>query len=235
MLSYYLNIEAPKNSKAHLLKFFFDEYLGSIQYIEGIIGVRTFLPSMQKTAIFNDLGEPALLVQVLLASPLGLIAAMEDGSLADFRQLAITDCNITHQLFELVEHSGVNKSKLAYNNAKQSLAVRYYSTDSEKKTNAFRLAYLDGHPDALANFPLIKRIFCYMPSNWDDPTDIPDSNAIIGNEVVFDNIETLNAALISPAMAIVGHHSRKLPRFQGYNTHFPMTLFHEWLARVYQV
>ncbi|MCP4934679.1 MAG: hypothetical protein GY927_10865 [bacterium] len=230
MLSYFLSIEAPAETETQLLDFFHNKYLPSAQNIPDIAVVRAFRSSPQKTAIFDDEGAPALLVQALFTSPDGLTAALKDGSLADFRELDVADCDITHQLFELVEHATSNTAGAAYGKARQSLAVRYYSTDDEEKNNAFRDAYVDGHPAALANFPAIRRVFCYLPVVWDDPGDIQCSNCMIGNEVVFDNIEDLNAELASSAMEVVKHHSKTLPRFNGWNTHFPMTLAHEWVS-----
>ncbi len=230
MLSYFLSVEAPVETETQLLDFFHSRYLPSAQNIPDIAVVRAFRPSPQKTVIFDDEGTPTLLVQALFTSPDGLTAALKDGSLVDFRELAIADCDITHQLFELVEHPISNTAGPAYGKARQSLAVRYYSTDDEEKNNGFRDAYVDGHPAALANFPAIQRVFCYLPVVWEDPGDIQCSNILIGNEVVFDNIENLNAALASSAMEVVGRHSRALPRFSGWNTHFPMTLTYEWVA-----
>lgn len=230
LLSYYIDIGAPVGAKARLQDFFHERYLKTAQNIPGIIAIRAFMPSAGEVPFFDDDGSPQLSVQLLLASPEGLTASLANGSLADFCEISGINATISHQLFELIEQDLPNTSKIAYGKAKQSFAVRYYSKDCVENEDKFRSAYLKGHPDALANFPAVRRIFCYVPVTWDDPTDIHHSSAIIGNEVVFDTIEALRTAFLSPAMSIAGKHSRTLPRFKGWNTHFPMTLIHEWLA-----
>jgi hypothetical protein len=233
MLSYFLTVHTPgsKSEKAAaLLKFFRQNYLPLVQEIPDIVAIRAFVPSPEKAPFFDDEDVPDLSLQLLLASPNGLTTALAKGELADFREIPNFECTVTHQLFELIEQPLPNNHGLAYGKATQSFAVRYYSFDSFENEDGFRKAYLKGHPVALANFPAVRRIFCYIPFVWNDPSNIENANAIIGNEVVFESISDLRTAFLSPAMAIAGRHFRTLPRFRGWNTHFPISLVHEWTA-----
>jgi hypothetical protein len=45
---------------------------------------------------------------------------------------------------------------------------------------------------------------------------------MIGNEVVFDSVDHLNASMKSPVREELRAHYRAFPRFTGAVTHFPM-------------
>lgn len=231
MFSYYLTIEGPEEADAALLALYHRDYFDAAKAVQDVVAVRAFQAASGDVAFFDDEGAPRLLLQLLLDSTAGLRAGLANGTMARLSKIPVPGCTITHQLFEIVEEPLPVSSGLGYGKARLSFVVRYYASDRAEKIEAFRRAYLDGHPPALANFPGIRRIFCYVPVKWDDPSDIPGSNCIIGNEVVFDSLEDLNNAIASPAMALVAEHSRAMPRFQGSSTHFPMTLVHEWTGR----
>lgn len=213
-----------------LLEFFQDRYLASAKSVADIIGVRAFTPSDQEIEVFDTEGSPRLLVQLLLKSKAGLESAFTANTLADFRTVLSSKCFVSHQLFEVIEHQLRGSIARTYGEAKQSLAVRYYSKDIPEITANFRAAYLDGHAAALAEFPGIRKVFCYDPVPINENSGIPQSECVVGNEVVFDSIEDLNVALLSPVMAEVGKHSRALPKYKGWNTHYPMALSFEWFS-----
>ncbi len=228
MLSYYVSIDGPATADAALLAWFKADILKTATGLPGAAAVRVFQPAAGNLAFFKDEGTPRLLIQVLLEFALdnaGTLAKIT-GKLAE---QSIAGCNINHQLFELVEEPLPGAGMLSYGNARLSFAVRYYADDDEKTVDIFRQAYLEGHPPVLAGFPGVRRVFCYLPVAWNDPSGIKSSNSIIGNEVVFDSLESLNVALNSPIMDEVKGHSRGMPRINGSNTHFPMLLAGEWI------
>jgi hypothetical protein len=53
-------------------------------------------------------------------------------------------------------------------------------------------------------------------------TDVPPVDYMIGNEVVFDDIEAFNAAMASPAREELRAHYRAFLRFTGASTHYAM-------------
>jgi hypothetical protein len=231
MLSYFLCINGPASAAPALLAHY-QSYLADTRRIPPeAIAIRAFQPTPKKTAVFDDRGAPRLLVQVLLPSPAGMAPAFEMRAISRLAQLAVAGCRVSHQLFELREEPLTDARGLAYGTARQSLSVRYFADDNRDRIRAFRAAYLDGHPAVLAGFPGIRRVFCYVPVQWYDPSGIAGSGSIVGNEVVFDSMAALNRALHSPAMARVRRHSQMLPRCNRRNTHFPMSLVHEQILR----
>ncbi|MHA1569402.1 MAG: hypothetical protein ACTSXZ_08020, partial [Alphaproteobacteria bacterium] len=57
---------------------------------------------------------------------------------------------------------------------------------------------------------------------WRDPTDIVRADYLLGNEVVFDSLEDLNAALKSEVRHELRADYKTFPRFHGRNTHCAM-------------
>jgi len=101
-----------------------------------------------------------------------------------------------------------------------SYVVRYQRpADNEKEFGDF---YTSHHPQIQARFPGIRSIMCYLPLQWSDPTPITQASYLLGNEVVFDSLEALNASLNSPVRHELREDFKRFPKFSGKNTHYPM-------------
>lgn len=101
-----------------------------------------------------------------------------------------------------------------------SFVVRYERpAENEKEFGAF---YTSHHPQIQARFPGIRSIMCYLPIEWRDPTPITPASYLLGNEVVFDTLEALNASLNSPVRHELREDFKRFPKFSGKNTHYPM-------------
>ncbi len=87
--------------------------------------------------------------------------------------------------------------------------------------------YVNVHPPVLGRFPGIRNVICYYPllpgGQWNDPTDIPHADLMLANEVVFDSLDDLNAALASEARRELRRDYHEFPPFSGRNTHYPMS------------
>lgn len=102
-----------------------------------------------------------------------------------------------------------------------SFNVRYYApVDDEKQ---FVEIYLQRHPPILAELPGVRNVLCYVPVAWTNPTALPVSNCILGNEVVFDSMNALNDALASEVRHRLRDDYNDFPVRPGPNTHFAMT------------
>ncbi len=101
-----------------------------------------------------------------------------------------------------------------------SYVVRYQRPAANEAE--FVAHYLAHHPQIQARFPGIRSILCYMPIKWTDPTPITPANYMLGNEVVFDSVEALDAALNSPVRHELREDFKRLPKFEGRNTHHAM-------------
>jgi hypothetical protein len=101
-----------------------------------------------------------------------------------------------------------------------SYVVRYHRPAEDER--AFVAYYVADHPAILARFPNIRSVLCYFPIPWRDPNALASPDYMLGNEVAFDSLEHFNAAMQSPVRHELRAHYRRLPRFSGRNTHYPM-------------
>ncbi len=81
--------------------------------------------------------------------------------------------------------------------------------------------YTENHPPILATLPGIRNVLCYVPVEWSQPEHVEGSGAFLGNEVVFDDLDALNAALTSDVMPVLKADGARFAPF-GYNTHHAM-------------
>ena len=100
-----------------------------------------------------------------------------------------------------------------------SFVVRYYGPVEDHRK--FVEMYTSGHPQVLANFEGIRNVLCYLPLNWHESGEILDETMIIGNEVVFDDLDALKLALESDVAPEAQAHSKHFQKY-GYNTHHAM-------------
>lgn len=101
-----------------------------------------------------------------------------------------------------------------------SFVVRYYRpVDNEK---AFNEHYFEHHPPIMRHFPRIRNILCYEPVDWRDPCQIAPTGSFLGNEIVFDSIEDLRAALNSEARHQLREDYHGFPPHEGETSHHAM-------------
>lgn len=101
-----------------------------------------------------------------------------------------------------------------------SYVVRYQRPAENEA--AFVEHYVSHHPQIQARFPGIRSIMCYVPIQWRDPTPIAPASYLLGNEVVFDSVEALDASLNSPVRHELREDFKTFPKFSGRNTHYAM-------------
>jgi hypothetical protein len=101
-----------------------------------------------------------------------------------------------------------------------SYVVRYHRPAEDEA--AFVKHYVGDHPGLEAKFPRIRSIMCYFPLPDPGSRRFPPAGYMVGNEVVFDNIEDFNAAMQSPVRHDMRAHFHSLPKFTGPVTHFAM-------------
>lgn len=100
-----------------------------------------------------------------------------------------------------------------------SFVVRYHGPTRDLA--AFDQFYMDNHPALLARFPAIRNVLCYLPMDWRETGRVDDSRLIIGNEVVFDDLDALNRALESDVLPLLIADGKRFPEF-GSNSHHAM-------------
>jgi uncharacterized protein (TIGR02118 family) len=101
-----------------------------------------------------------------------------------------------------------------------SYVVRYHRPAEDER--AFVAFYTGSHPPLLGRLPGIRNIMCYLPIAWRDSSGLEHSDYLLGNEVVFDSTEALDAALASPVRDALREDFHRFPPFSGRNTHYAM-------------
>jgi hypothetical protein len=123
---------------------------------------------------------------------------------------------VTHAAMEQHFYPVAGETKPAPLKAPVSYVVRYQRpAENEAEFVAYNVKQ---HPPLLG----IRNVMCYLPIAWTDPTPIAPSDYMLGNEVVFDSVEALEAALNSPMRHELREDFKTFPKFAGRNTHYAM-------------
>jgi uncharacterized protein (TIGR02118 family) len=101
-----------------------------------------------------------------------------------------------------------------------SYVVRYHRPAEDEEL--FVRHYLETHTPLLVRLPGIRNVFCYVPLRWQAAPGIANADYMLGNEVVFDQMDAFNAAMASPVRHEMRAHFRAFPPFAGRNTHYAM-------------
>lgn len=181
-----------------------------------------FRPASGEVPLFDDGPAPAAILEICSSREALLDLASED----EFNEAfckdaleAVPGLVLSIGLFRRLATPVAGERSAAVRTAALSFVVRYYGPNSDER--AFQTFYIANHPPILARFPAIRNVFCYLPEPLPAST-IPRSDVILGNEVVFDDLASLNAALQSNVIADLKADSARFPPF-GHSTHHAMT------------
>jgi hypothetical protein len=170
----------------------------------------------------NDGSGPLMLLMLDFASRDALAAAAASGAIAAPLLGVAPGIAATGAAFERRFYPVGEGTAPAALRAPFSYVVRYHHPADD--VAAFIDNYLATHPVTQAGFPGIRSIMCYLPlDDISAGNGLKSANYMIGNEVVFDDIEAFNAAMTSPVRHELRAHYHEFPRFSGANTHYPMT------------
>jgi hypothetical protein len=101
-----------------------------------------------------------------------------------------------------------------------SYVVRYHRPAEDEA--AFVAHYVADHPRLEGEFPCIRSVMCYFPLITPKSERCAPADYMLGNEVVFDNVQDFNAAMQSPVRHEMRAHFHTFPKFSGAVTHFAM-------------
>jgi hypothetical protein len=175
---------------------------------------------------YNDDGAgPLMMLMLHFANRDALAAAVAGGAVAATapgQDVAATGTAFERRFYPVGADAAPAPLKAPF-----SYVVRYHRPADDEA--AFVANYLATHPGTEAKLPGIRSIMCYLPLDdvpaggvKDGPGGLPPADYMIGNEVVFDDIDAFNAAMASPVREELRAHYRAFPRFTGANTHYPM-------------
>jgi len=183
-----------------------------------VIAVSLFTPDQAEDPYVNDGAPPALMLEIEVGDTGALDALFAD---ADIRgQVEAAGASARADAFEVLSFPIAGVDDPAYRSAPMSFVVRYFAPVSDEML--FRDYYLDNHPPIMADMPGIRNVLCYVPVPWLNMVPIPSSGCIFGNEVVFDGLDALNAALASDVRHRLRDDYKSFPVKPGPNTHYAM-------------
>jgi uncharacterized protein (TIGR02118 family) len=220
-IAYFLHVDGP-TGQHEKLQVWADEVFGPALASSGEgIRIEAYTPQSVEDPYLGVEANKLLIVQADFATRNQLEAAMANPLVAD----ALTampndgDFQVTAEAFN-VRHFPLLDGSTSTQRAPVSFVVRYYPPIEKEK--AFNEHYFDHHPPIMAHFPRIRNILCYVPIDWQDANHVTPSHSFLGNEIVFDSIEDLNAALASDVRHDLRADYYLFPPHEGENSHHAM-------------
>lgn len=189
--------------------------------LPGLLALDLYEPSVRggDDPYVQDGPAPANLAMLVFPSAAALDRAIADPAF-DAGLEALCTSAITCTAMQHVAFPVGGETAAAPLTARFSYVVRYHRPAEDEAS--FVRNYLDGHPPLLGRLPGIRNVMCYVPLRWRHPQGLPAADYMLGNEVVFDDIDGFNIAMASPVRHELRHHYRAFPPFSGRNTHFAM-------------
>lgn len=187
------------------------------------VGLDLFRPEPEPVLLFEDGPGPAAVLTLSCQDAGSLRALLEDEAFHRWAGGALPglpgDVSASIGLFRTLSFATVGSGVKATRTAGLSFLVRYYGPMPD--VGAFQNFYIKNHTPILGRLPGVRNVFCYLPedlacdvaSSWLAPTQI-----LLINEVVFDDVNALNAALESDIVQELKADSARFPAF-GHSTH----------------
>ncbi len=186
------------------------------------VSLDLFLPEPEGIHLFDDGPAPAAVLEFSSAEAASLQALVQDEV---FQQHCVqipaslhSGVSVTFCLFRSLPFPISGRDSIAPRRAGLSFLVRYYGPMPDER--AFQDFYTANHPPILGRLPAVRNVFCYLPQEFYS-AGLPLSEIKLINEVVFDDVEQLNAALRSDVVAALKADSAQFPPF-GHSTHHAM-------------
>ncbi|TQV82091.1 hypothetical protein [Denitrobaculum tricleocarpae] len=187
-----------------------------------------FVPEPGEILLFDDGPAPAAVLAFSSDEREPLQALVRDGA---FRQWAVqlpqdlcAGVSMSFDLFRTFPFPIAGSDAIMPRTAGLSFLVRYYGPMPD--VAGFQNFYTNNHPPILGRLPAIRNVFCYLPEDF-DLNALQRSKVMLINEVVFDDLKSLNRALDSDVVPALRADSVRFPPF-GHSTHHAMireTLF----------
>ena len=222
-IAIFASIWAAENASNHLRREFLERPLAYLKAIPAVESIDLYLPASGDVPQFDDGAPPALMIEIGVenvadakalarAEPFQRLVAAESAYAAPGAQVSI-------DILETVHFPLPGQPTPPPRTAPLSFVVRYYGPNDDEA--AFVRFYTEHHPLLLATFPGIRNVLCYLPPDWQSTHKVSDARVILGNEVVFDDLQALKRALASEVLPRLQEEGRTFARF-GRSTHHAM-------------
>jgi hypothetical protein len=216
-------------SSADLKTHFLAEPLNLLKGQAEVSVVEMYTPATGDYERFDEIPPPSLIVEIDMASEKAARALVDSKAFAkqflDKDAFAKSVEKINLEIMEPVHYPVPGSDTPPPRTAPLSFVVRYYGPVADQA--AFVDAYIKSHPPLQIGFPNVRNILCYLPLNWKKTKAITDDSIVIGNEVVFDDLDALKQAFQSKTLDLLFEDSEQFASW-GYSTHHAM-----WRDRVY--
>lgn len=221
----YMIVFTGNASNGDAFRAWADSQAAALTAIEGATYVDFYTPGASVTDPYLDDGPgPLLSAQIGFRTKAELEAALQGATLRAFaKDMAGCPCDgvtVQHQALEQDFFPVAGQSTPAPHTAPVSYLVRYHRPAEDEV--AFRAHYVKHHPPILGKFEGIRNVICYYPIEFADPLGLPSIDYMLGNEVVFDSFDALDASLNSPIRHELRDDFKTFPPFTGRNTHYAM-------------
>lgn len=217
-VSVFLTFSGPMADTAGLHAAFVTEALPGLATTAGLRFIETSQPAAGEVPAFAEAAAPASLVELNLQTlddARRLITSRRFLQILDIAGSGPAAVDVFHAVhFPLPGHI-----EPPPRTAPLSFVVRYYRPVADE--HAFAHFYTLHHPPLLARFPGIRNVLCYLPTGLDLPAGLPSSGAFFGNEVVFDDLDSLNRALASAVLPLLKADGERFASF-GHSSHHAM-------------
>ena len=210
---------------AGLDEYFLGDQLSLLKANPDVAVVELYTPEISEERVhdMDEVPAPNLIVQIDMDSAESAIKLTESKA---FKNL-FTDKNgfpapaekINLEVVEALHYALPGQDKPSPRTASMSFVVRYYGPTRDGSD--FAQYYKNHHPQIMSKFPGVRNTICYFPLDWKSMNKIDDERLIIGNEVVFDDLDSFKAALATDIFTELRLDGENFEDW-GYSTHHSM-------------
>lgn len=214
-----LSTSGSAGETARLEGAFREQAVPGLSAASGLRFIETFRPAPGEVTAFAEDTAPPLLVELNLDTPDEARGLLDLPELRAALSLGGGGEQATVDVFHSVNFPLPGHAQPPSREAPLSFLVRYHRPAADEAT--FIAFYTQHHPLLLARLPGIRNVLCYLPTGLELLAGMSPSSAFFGNEVVFDDLDSLNHALASDVLKQLKAEGRHFPPF-GHSTHYAM-------------
>jgi hypothetical protein len=224
--AYFLIFTGPPEASEAFRAWFAEGPSPALAALDGLLAYDLYTPEASHDPYLDDGPGPLAMAQLYFPDLSALEAALASrgfpAAAARCENAPIEGLTATHEAMEAHFYPvGAEREPSPLPSVPSCSYVVRYHRPAENET-AFIAHYVQQHPPILGEFPRIRNVMCYLPLAWSDPLGVPRADYMLGNEVVFDTIDDLNAALRSEVRHKLRDDYKTFPPFSGRNTHYAM-------------
>jgi hypothetical protein len=223
-IAYFVTIGGAVENDGRFASWFKTGPAGALKTLPGLRVFDLYLPVASHDPYLDDGAGPLAMAQLYFDDVEALESALASPNFPESALRGegspVTDTCAVHAVMRTQFYPVAGAREPAPLAAGTSYVVRYHRPVEDEA--AFNAHYVECHPPVLGEFPGIRNVICYLPIAWRDPTDIEDADVFLGNEVVFDTPDALDAALASDVRHRLREDYKTFPPFTGRNTHYAM-------------